>query len=215
MIFFIMYNYKMSEPELDEYEEVLPRGHLFTSDRPLTVDEQFRMRELQRSLRDQHTLEQMSEDPWHIKQRKDPKVIKETEEELTKLKRRAKIVVSKYKREKDKREKEGNLDIDDLKDNIKIMKKLLDDIIKLTQGWGYFYLHNPKFKSDINDIIKKLENEIENSEFEVQLDMAGSGKKKKSKKKTKKKYGGKTKKKSRGKTKKKSRGKTKKKRSKK
>ena len=68
-----MYNYKMSEPEPDEYEEVLPKGYLFTSDRPLTVDEQFRMRELQRSLRDQHTLEQMSKDPCHIKKRKDPK----------------------------------------------------------------------------------------------------------------------------------------------
>jgi len=203
-----------SEPEPDKYEEVLD---LFTSDRPLKLYEQFRMRELQRSFRDQHTLEQMSKDPWHIKKRKDPKVIKETVEELTKLKRRAEYVISKYKREKDKREKEGNLDIDDLKDKIKRMKKLLDDIIKKTQGWGYFYLHNLKFKTDINEIIKKLENEIsehENSEFGVQLDMAGRGKKKKSKKKTKKKYGGK-KKKCGGKTKKKSRGKTKKKRSKK
>ena len=109
----------------------------------------------------------------------------------------------------------------DIQFKIDYMKKRMDDIIKKTQEKGYNYLDDTFKRDEIDETITKLKNEISKYEdileahlFGVQLDMAGSGKKKKSKKKTKKKYGGK-KKKCGGKTKKKCGGKTKKKRSKK
>lgn len=179
---------------------------------------------------DEKEMEKIMRDTENFQERlettdRNPKVINERKEilkrEFTKLIRDASIIVAKYKRIRNDRLKSQNMTKKDIQFKIDYMKKLMDDIIKKTQEKGYNYLDDTFKRDKINKTITKLKNEISEYEdkleaylFGVQLDMAGRGKKKKSKKKTKKKCGGKTKKKCGGK-KKKSRGKTKKKRSKK
>jgi len=224
-----MYNYKMSEPAPASALAPTPLAPAsapapqFTPASELKYDEEEMRKIMEDTENIQERLERTDRNPREIKKRNE--ILKR---EFTRLKSNASTIVAKYKKIRNDRFKSQNMTEKDIQFKIDYMKKRMDDIIKKTQEKGYNYLDDTFKRDEIDKTITKLKNEISKYEdileahlFGLQLDMAGSGKKKKSKKKTKKRYGGKKKKcggkkkKCGGKTKKKCGGKTKKKRSKK